>query len=120
MTFPFACLRTAAGSFIGIELPAAVAHRRPVEMTDQLDELLICRLDRAKKVVTPCTIVIFGASGDLTARKLIPALFHLFIEKQLPDPVRVVGFARREKTHESWRTEMGEAFKTFSRTKNVD
>jgi len=101
-------------------LCGAVAHRHPVEMTDQLDELLICRLDFAKKIVVPCTIVIFGASGDLTARKLIPALFHLFIEKQLPDPVRVVGFARREKTHESWRNEMGEAFRKFSRTKSVD
>jgi glucose-6-phosphate 1-dehydrogenase len=106
--------------FIGIELPAALAHRHPVEMTDQLDELLICRLDFAKKVVAPCTVVIFGASGDLTARKLIPALFHLFIEKQLPNPVRVVGFARREKTHESWRNEMGEAFRKFSRTKSFD
>ena len=89
-------------------------------MTDQLDELLICRLDFAKKIIEPCTIVIFGASGDLTARKLIPALFHLFIEKQLPSPIRIVGFARREKTHESWRVEMGEALKKFSRTKNID
>ena len=104
----------------GIELSAPVAHRPSVEMTDQLDELLICRLDFAKKIVAPCTVVIFGASGDLTARKLIPALFHLFIEKQLPNPVRIVGFARREKTHESWRNEMGEAFKKFSRTKSVD
>src|SRR5687767_12192474 len=91
-----------------------------MEASDALDELLTCRLDFGPKAIEPCTIVIFGASGDLTARKLIPALFHLFIEKQLPNPIRIVGFARREKTHESWRDEMGEALKKFSRTKNID
>ena len=42
----------------------------------------------------PCTIVIFGASGDLTVLKLIPALYHLFREGQMPESFRVVGFAR--------------------------
>lgn len=91
-----------------------------MEQTDHLDELLICRLDSGRKIIEPCTIVIFGASGDLTARKLIPALYHLFVEKQLPNPFRIIGFARREKTHESWRNEMGEALQKFSRTKNAD
>ena len=57
-----------------------------MDQLDQLDELLTCRLDFGRKVVEPCSIVIFGASGDLTARKLIPALYHLFVEKQLPNP----------------------------------
>ena len=48
-------------------------------------------------MVEPCSIVIFGASGDLTARKLIPALYHLFKDKQMPPEFRVIGFARREK-----------------------
>jgi len=61
--------------------------------------------------------VIFGASGDLTARKLIPALYHLFADGALPDPVRIVGFARREKTNESWREELKEGMRKFSRTK---
>ena len=117
---PAFCARGRALSFIGVELRAVVAHRRPVEMTDQLDELLICRLDFAKKIVEPCTIVIFGASGDLTARKLIPALYHLFIEKQLPNPVRIVGFARREKTRRSWRDELGEALGNSPERKRVD
>ena len=68
----------------------------------------------------PCTIVIFGASGDLTARKLIPALYHLFKEKQMPPAFRVVGFARREKTDASWRQELRAALDQFSRTKPVD
>jgi glucose-6-phosphate 1-dehydrogenase len=87
-----------------------------MDQTDQLDELLTCRLDLGRKSVEPCTIVIFGASGDLTARKLIPALYHLCLEKQLPDPFRIIGCARREKTHESWREELKDAMSRFSRT----
>ena len=41
------------------------------------------------------TIVIFGASGDLTSRKLIPALFNLFRRQRLPEQFQIVGFARR-------------------------
>ncbi|MBI3879883.1 MAG: glucose-6-phosphate dehydrogenase [Verrucomicrobia bacterium] len=87
---------------------------------DALEEVLMCKLDDGRKAVDPCTIVIFGASGDLTARKLIPALYHLFKEQSLPVPFRVVGFARREKTDEAFRAELGEALKQFSRTKPVD
>ena len=50
-----------------------------MDQTDQLDELLTCRLEFGRKKVEPCSIVIFGASGDLTARKLIPA-------RARPDP----------------------------------
>lgn len=73
-----------------------------------------------RKILDPCTIAIFGASGDLTARKLIPALYHLFKEKLMPASFRVVGFARREKNDESWRTELRTALDQFSRTKPVD
>ena len=68
----------------------------------------------------PCSIVIFGASGDLTARKLIPAFYHLAREKQLPPAYRIIGFARREKTDESWRNELRAALDQFSRTKPVE
>lgn len=88
--------------------------------SDQLDELMECRIDDGRKVVRPCTVVIFGASGDLTARKLIPALYHLFLGKQLPSPVRIIGFARREKTDQQWREELRAALEKFSRTKPVD
>src|SRR5579859_2336107 len=73
-----------------------------------------------RKNLTPCTVVIFGASGDLTSRKLIPALYHLFKEKQMPPTFRVVGFARREKNDASWRQELRTALDQFSRTKPVD
>ncbi|MCA9075822.1 MAG: glucose-6-phosphate dehydrogenase [Planctomycetaceae bacterium] len=55
------------------------------------------------------TLIIFGASGDLTARKLIPALFHLWKQGFLSDRAAIVGVARREKTDESFRKEMQEA-----------
>jgi glucose-6-phosphate 1-dehydrogenase len=91
-----------------------------MEDVDPLDELLTCRLDFTKKQVEPCTIVIFGASGDLTARKLVPALYHLFANKQLPNPMRIIGFARREKSDDLFRTELKQGIESFSRTKRVD
>jgi glucose-6-phosphate 1-dehydrogenase len=91
-----------------------------MEVNQDLDELMTCRLDSIRKVVEPCTIVIFGASGDLTSRKLIPALYHLFKDKQLPSEFRIVGFARRDKTDDSWRQELRTALDNFSRTKPVD
>ncbi len=87
---------------------------------DHLDELMVCRLDESHKVVEPCTVVIFGASGDLTARKLITALYHLVKDKQMPPKYAVIGFARREKTDDSWRQELRAALDQFSRTKPVD
>ncbi|HXS68003.1 MAG TPA: glucose-6-phosphate dehydrogenase [Candidatus Polarisedimenticolia bacterium] len=74
----------------------------------------------SRKRAEPCSIVIFGASGDLTVRKLIPALYHLFKENQMPPSFRVIGFARREKTDDSWRQELRAALDKFSRTKPVD
>jgi glucose-6-phosphate 1-dehydrogenase len=88
--------------------------------SDHLDELMVCRLDETRKTVEPCSIVIFGASGDLTARKLIPALYHLYKEKQMPPKFKVIGFARRDKTDASWREELRQALDQFSRTKPVD
>ncbi|GAA5505061.1 glucose-6-phosphate dehydrogenase [Novipirellula caenicola] len=49
------------------------------------------------------TIVIFGASGDLTSRKLIPALFLLFKKNRLPEGSRIVGVSRSHFEHEEWR-----------------
>jgi glucose-6-phosphate 1-dehydrogenase len=63
-----------------------------------------------------CVLVIFGASGDLTKRKLIPALYNLALEKRLPERFAVVGYARSEMTHEAFREAMREATKEFSRT----
>src|SRR2546429_2979547 len=68
-----------------------------------------------RAVPQPCAIVIFGATGDLTHRKLIPALYNLAADGELPPAVAVVGFARRPKTDEEFRNELGETTKQFSR-----
>lgn len=74
----------------------------------------------SSRFIEPCIMVIFGATGDLTARKLIPALYNLAREGQLPPQFACVGFARREKTHEQFREEMKQAISSFSRVKPID
>jgi glucose-6-phosphate 1-dehydrogenase len=91
-----------------------------VESLDPLDELLSCRLQTARKAVKPCTIVIFGASGDLTGRKLIPALYNLYLDKQLPGSFRIVGFARRPKTNAEWRAELLQDWQKNPRAQKVN
>ena len=60
-------------------------------------------------MANPFTLVVFGASGDLTRRKLIPAIFNLYCEGLLAEGTSVVGFARSDKTDESFRHELWEA-----------
>ena len=67
-----------------------------------------------------CAVVIFGASGDLTKRKLMPALYNLAVSRALPSGFGVVGVARREKTPEQFRAEMKEGISQFSRRKPID
>ena len=62
-----------------------------------------------------CVLVIFGATGDLTHRKLIPALYNLAADGDLPAGLRVVGFARREKDDEVFREGLKELNKEVSR-----
>ena len=59
--------------------------------------------------------MIFGATGDLTHRKLIPALYNIAADGELPPALTVVGFARRPKTDEEFRKELEEATRKFSR-----
>jgi glucose-6-phosphate 1-dehydrogenase len=92
----------------------------PVNDSFDSDDSVVCRLGEVRKAVEPCSVVIFGASGDLTARKLIPAFYHLSKDQQMPPAFRIIGFARREKTDASWRDELRQALDQFSRTKPVD
>lgn len=64
---------------------------------------------------SPCVLVIFGASGDLAMRKLIPAVFDLARENLLPDDFALVGYARSERTDEAYREECREAVKKHAR-----
>ena len=58
---------------------------------------------------TPCTLVILGARGDLTRRKLIPALFHLMNDGLLADDFSVIGVGRRPMTNDAFRASMHDA-----------
>lgn len=62
----------------------------------------------------PQTFIIFGASGDLTSRKLIPSLFQLHRKKRLPAGTRIVGFSRTPYAHEEWRKRLAETTAKFT------
>jgi glucose-6-phosphate 1-dehydrogenase len=64
---------------------------------------------RQERVISPQCLVIFGASGDLTHRKLIPALFELFRQRRLPSEFAVLGCARRPWSDEEFRAKMEQA-----------
>src|SRR3954468_12420734 len=55
---------------------------------------------------TPCAMIIFGVSGDLTSRKLMPALYDLAMNSRLPEGFAVVGVSRRQWSDEQFRNEM--------------
>lgn len=61
------------------------------------------------RVSAPSTLAIFGATGDLTGRKLMPALFQLYLQKLLPDAFSIVGIARRPFPDDAFREMMHEA-----------
>src|SRR5574342_1141006 len=61
-------------------------------------------------------VVIYGASGDLTQRKLMPALYNLALEGRLPERFSVIGYARSEMTQEEFREKVRESVRQFSRT----
>lgn len=66
------------------------------------------------EVCDPFTIIIFGASGDLTQRKLVPALYNLFKKKRLPNMFNIVGVSRTELSDDDFRAKMREAVEHFS------
>src|SRR6266446_5054147 len=103
-----------------LDILPALSHCPAMEHLQPSYDLQTCRLGEARKALDPCSIIIFGATGDLTARKLIPAFYHLYKEKQMPSDFRIIGFARREKTDASFRDELRQALDAFSRTKPVD
>lgn len=67
-----------------------------------------------EKTADPAIIVIFGASGDLTQRKLIPAIYQIRRERRLPPEMTIVGVARRDWTHDYFRQHLKEGVEEFS------
>ncbi len=72
---------------------------------------------QVERMPQPNTVVIFGASGDLTQRKLVPALHNLELEGLLPNHFGVVGVARRPIPHEEFRAQMLAGINQFSRNR---
>jgi glucose-6-phosphate 1-dehydrogenase len=75
---------------------------------------------RLARVPQPATIVLFGGSGDLARRKLLPALYNLPQKRLLPASFAVVGAARRATSDEEFRKELHDAVAEFSRTKPIN
>lgn len=75
---------------------------------------------RSARTVHPCVLVIFGATGDLTHRKLLPALYNLAIEQPLPPQFSVVGVARRPFTDDEFRQQALDSINQFSRRTPVN
>ncbi len=75
---------------------------------------------RMGRTPEPCTMVIFGATGDLTSRKLVPALYNLALERRLPGGFSVVGFARREWDDDFFRQTLLDGVNANSRTGSAD
>ncbi len=71
-------------------------------------------------VAEPCTVILFGASGDLAKRKVIPALYDLAIHDALGPRYALVGFARTPMTDDSFRTMAGDAAKSISEVGPID
>lgn len=69
---------------------------------------------RIERKVGPCALVIFGASGDLTKRKLVPALYSLARQNLLPASFYILGAARTEMTEDAFRTVMRESLQEYS------
>jgi len=90
----------------------AVAAGRPTGVTEP-ENPLTAGLERLP--VAPTTLVIFGATGDLARRKLLPALYNLAHEGALPERFHLIGVSRKEKAHEDYRAECEEAIRRFSR-----
>ena len=75
----------------------------------ETDNPLVLGLER--RPVAPTALVIFGATGDLAKRKLLPALYNLAHEGALPERFQLIGVSRKDKAHEEYRAECEQAIR---------
>lgn len=61
-----------------------------------------------------CTMVVFGGTGNLSHSKIVPALYNLHIDGQLPSGFSMVGIGRKEKSHQEYRDELADSVKKYS------
>jgi glucose-6-phosphate 1-dehydrogenase len=77
-------------------------------------------INTGKRAIPPTVIVIFGASGDLTARKLVPALFNLSVDQLLPEQFSLIGYGRKSTTDEEFRSALRSSLNAHSRRQISD
>ena len=73
----------------------------------------ICEITREKYNIETFTMVIFGGTGDLSRRKLLPTLYHLCIDQNLPGEFAIIGFASSERSDEDYREIVKNALQEF-------
>src|SRR5205823_8232368 len=83
--------------------PTLMSITAPEQQQNPLEEGLMLR-----RKPDPCVLVIFGASGDLTHKKLMPALYSLMVRRLLPPRFAIVGVARTEAGDDAFRKDMKE------------
>src|SRR4051812_22968675 len=89
----------------------------PVEAWTQAEQALNpLRSSQVDRVIAPAAMVIFGVSGDLTSRKLMPALYDLAVGQPLPEGFSVVGVSHRDWSDDDFREKMREAVTANART----
>jgi glucose-6-phosphate 1-dehydrogenase len=86
-----------------------------VSLTDVQRENPLLEGLRVIRKPAPCALVIFGASGDLTHKKLLPALYALAFRRLLPERFAIVGVSRSEATDDEFRAQMREAVERHAR-----
>lgn len=75
---------------------------------------------KTSKKARPSIIVIFGGTGDLAKRKLIPAFYNLFLDDWMPEKFAIIGLGRTELDNETYRTHLSQGLTDFSRTGSPD
>jgi glucose-6-phosphate 1-dehydrogenase len=84
---------------------------------DTLESSLLAETESKRQQRPSCVFVLFGATGDLAARRIVPALYNLAVDGLLGEDFAVLGVARRAKTDQQFRDEMFEAIQKYSRQK---
>src|SRR5881392_982962 len=96
---------------------ATVAHPKQAQQQDEVNPLTE-GLERLP--VHPTTLVIFGATGDLAKRKLLPAIYNLAHEGALPERFNLIGVSRSDIPHDDYRDMARDSIKQFSRREPDD
>ena len=88
----------------------------PADITQGNNPLRVAEDRRLNRIAGPCSLVIFGVTGDLARKKLMPAVYDLANRGLLPPGFALVGFARREWEHEDFAKEVHDSVREYART----